>query len=420
MERYAIVGFGCAGYSCAKALREAGFSGEIHVFSDGNEAPANPMLTTYYASGKLKKDGLYPFGKLEGIIEALQLVYHADTAVVKLHAKEKRLELSDGTAETFDKILVSTGASPFVPLPAGYPAEDVYVMRTNADAERLRDRLENGDVRKAVVIGASMVGIKVVELLRARKIETVLADAAERIFPLAALPEISAELQSRLEARSVEQLYGAALKNVRKAENGIVVELGEREITVDIAVVCIGVRPRVSFIDPEEMDARRGIVVDENMCSAIEGIYAAGDCAAGCNIQNGRKQVIGLWANAGYQGRAAGCHMAGDCSEHKGEMLHNITHFMDMDFIGFGDVSTSGRRISFRKPDGSFRFEAIMDDATLACVNILDNHAISGAVKSYMTKRFLGECSPISLAQRAILIKSGLPMAVIKELEGEK
>lgn len=419
MEKYAIVGFGYAGYSCAKALREAGFTGEIHVFSDGSEAPTNPMLTTYYASGKLTKEGLYPFGNLEDIIGELRLCYHADTPVKKLLAKDKKLVFSDGSVACFDKILISTGAAPFVPLPDGYPKEDVYVMRTNADAERLRGRLQEDNVKKAVVIGASMVGIKVIELLRAREIEAVLADAAERIFPFAALPEISEELQARLDSHGVEQIYGAALKDIRKAENGIIVELNNTQVAADIAVVCIGVRPRVSFLDPHELEARGGIVVDENMRTAIEGIYAAGDCAAGCNIQNGRNQVIGLWANAGYQGRAAGYHMAGSCKEHKGEMLHNITHFMNMDFIGFGDVNAAGRRISFRKPDGSFRFEAIMDNDSLACVNILDNHAISGAVKSYMVKRFLGECSPISPAQRAILIKSGLPMTVIKELEGQ-
>jgi 3-phenylpropionate/trans-cinnamate dioxygenase ferredoxin reductase subunit len=418
MEKFAIAGFGCAGYACAKALREAGFSGEIHVFSDGFEAPANPMLTTYYVAGKLPADGLYPFGDLQTIIGELRLTFHAGVAVTRLYAGEKRLVFSDGTEGRFDKILISTGAKPFVPLPAGYPEDAVYVMRTIADAERLRSRLEKKDVRKAVVIGASMVGIKIVELFSEMKIAPVLADAAERIFPLAALPEISREIQTRLDAKGVAQLYGSALKDVCRTESGIAVKLGDRSIAADLAVVCIGVRPRVSFVDPEELDARRGIAVDENMRTSFEGIYAAGDCAAGCNIQNGKKQVIGLWANAKNQGRAAGYHMAGRCREHQGEMLHNITHFMGMDFIGFGDVNAAGKRLSFREPDGSFRFEAILKEDSLACVNILDNHVISGAVKSFMTKRFLGDNAPVAPIQRAVLIRSGLPNAIIHELEG--
>ena len=64
MERYAIVGFGCAGYHCARSLRENGFNGEIHVYTDTGRAPENPMLTTYVTAGRLPEEAGCPFGSL--------------------------------------------------------------------------------------------------------------------------------------------------------------------------------------------------------------------------------------------------------------------------------------------------------------------------------------------------------------------
>jgi 3-phenylpropionate/trans-cinnamate dioxygenase ferredoxin reductase subunit len=88
---------------------------------------------------------------LQTIIGELRLTFHAGVAVTRLYAGEKRLVFSDGTEGRFDKILISTGAKPFVPLPAGYPEDAVYVMRTIADAERLRSRLEKKDSGRRVI-----------------------------------------------------------------------------------------------------------------------------------------------------------------------------------------------------------------------------------------------------------------------------
>ena len=76
MERCAIIGFGCAGYHGAKALRTYGYTGEILVFTEDSEAPVNPMLTTYVAGGKLDAEDGFPFGRLEEIAGELDLKVH--------------------------------------------------------------------------------------------------------------------------------------------------------------------------------------------------------------------------------------------------------------------------------------------------------------------------------------------------------
>ena len=198
-RRYAIVGFGCAGYHALEALRQSDSQGEIHVFSELDQPPANPMLTTYYAAGRLPYEALFPFGTLEEVERKFSPVLHMDAPVAALEKDERALTLSTGERMAFDAVLLATGAQPVVPPLGVTVGERVLCMRTVADARRLRQRLEAGDVRSVTVIGASMVGIKIVELLPGGgAIACTLADLAERVFPLAALPDVSAEIQRRL------------------------------------------------------------------------------------------------------------------------------------------------------------------------------------------------------------------------------
>ena len=415
MEKIAILGFGCAGYHCAKTLRDEGFSGAIHVYSDTDLPPSNPMLTTYYAGRRLPWDGLFPFGSLEHIARSLRLRVRTGVRVTRLEGPGRVVELADGSREGFDAVLIATGARVFVPPLPHMPGRDVYVMRTPADALALRRRLDRGDVLRSVVVGASMVGIKVAELFQRAGIPCVLADQAPTLFPLAAAPEVGAELGARVEEKGVSLRLGRSLTALEETEGGLAVVLGEERLETDLVVLAIGTRPNLDFLDESGPRTDRGVVVNQRMETSLPGIYAAGDCASALNIQSGRNQIIGLWANAAGQGVTAAGAMLGRQVRYPGSMLHNITHFLDMDFIGFGDVNARGRVIRYRR--GGFSLYAVKDGEGLALVNIIDNHIISGVIKNYMTRRFLGHDEPISPMQKVILLRSGLSEQIIGLLE---
>ena len=103
----------------------------------------------------------------------------------------------------------------------------------------------------------------------------------------------------------------------------------------------------------------RGIVVDERMHTSAPDIFAAGDCCQGNNMQSGQTQIIGLWANAGVQGRVAGRNMAGAADETDGNILHNITHFLDMDFIGLGDNRLTGDTYTYTSRNKGFYLQDV-------------------------------------------------------------
>ncbi|MBO5999077.1 MAG: FAD-dependent oxidoreductase, partial [Lachnospiraceae bacterium] len=291
--------------------------------------------------------------------------------------------------------------------------------RTVQDAIALKEELDRNQHKTALVVGASMVGIKVVELLVNRGIRTVLSDMAQKMFPLAAYDDVAAEIAQRLEAKGVILELGNALQSVQK-DGGIyhcILNDGT-VVDADLIVLCIGTRANTGIVNTDEVHVGRGIIVDENMRTSDPDIYAAGDCCEGNELQSSNTMIIGLWANAAHQGTTAGANMAGAEAEFDGNFMHNITHFMDMDFIGFGDNRIKGEVLTSGNIHSGLFVEAVLKDHRLAGVNILDNYRISGAIKNYLYAVMENGEVDISPIQKGILIKEGLKPSFIEKLEG--
>lgn len=178
MKKVAIIGFGGAGYNATKEVRQREPETVIDVYSDTDIAPYDPMLTTYYVKGAIPYDALFPFGSLETIQNELNLNFHGNTPVTGLVPAEKKVQLGDGSEAVYDEILISTGASAVMPPLKGIDLPGVFKMRTAEDAVKLKNTLDEGNIKSALVIGASWVGIKVVEDMAAYNIPCTLVDGA--------------------------------------------------------------------------------------------------------------------------------------------------------------------------------------------------------------------------------------------------
>jgi len=419
MKHLAVVGFGCAGYHALAAIREADPTVKIDIFSETGEPPYNPMLTTYYVAGKLPYEGMFPFGTLAQIAERFDATFYTDSHVTHVDAKQRVVETADGEKRVYDQILIATGATAFVPPSLG-GVEGVFCMRTLEDAKQLRAALEKKAYQNAVVVGASMVGIKITELLHARGCKVTLADMAPHVFSLAAYPEFSEMIESRLTELGINLLFGKGISSLCRKENGMYV-LGfsdGSEMETELVVLNIGTRAATNVLDPQQVRIDRGIVVNERMETSAKGIYAAGDCCQAMNLQSGETQIIGLWANAGMQGRVAGWNMTGGKAENDGNIPHNITHFLNMDFIGLGDNRLTGDVYRYCDEKKRFYLQAVVKNGRPVSFNILDNYGISGILKAHLMKLLRGEEVRFTPQQRGQLRKFGLSSTCIDYLEG--
>lgn len=419
MQTVAIVGFGCAGYHATKAIRASGGEHVIDVYSNTGEAPCNPMLTTYYVSGKISEKEMFPLGDLEEIQQALKLHVLCNTPVVKLRAGEKTVVTADGREKHYDHIVIASGARAVLPPIKGLPEKGVYTMRTADDARCLAAVLDQG-INSAVVVGGQMVGIKVVELLHKRGIKTALVDMAEHIFPLSAMQSTAIVIEGRLKAAGIELGFGSALTGVKETEKGLVSCYADgTERCSDIVVFCSGIKANIPFVDFEELAVgHAAIKTDLHMRTNVPDVYAVGDCCETTDVLSGEDSYIGLWANAALQGRVAGENICGKESTYTGNLIHNITHYMDTDFISIGNCRAEGERLFWRSKDGSWQMEAILKEGRILAVNILDNADVSGAVKQVLLRRAARPEKAMSETEKMVLLRSGMPTSVIAKLGG--
>lgn len=419
MGKYAIIGFGCAGYYAAKTLSEQCPGSRIDVYSNTSEAPANPMLTTYYVAGKIPREQQFPFGSKEEILRELGIHLVEKTNVARVHARGRRVELEDGTNQTYDDIVIATGSTPLVfPIP-GRPEEDVYVMRTVEDADVFLERIHRG-MKSALVIGASWVGIKAIEALKAHGVpRTILADMAPRIFPTATLPQTAEEIHRYLEKdEGVELLFGRGIQAMRREADGIVSIFSDgTEVKTDVVALCLGMRSNVSCLDKEEIAIGRAVHVNSRMETSVPHIYAAGDCCEADELVTGQHMAVNLWANARMQGEVAALNIAGIPTEYQGNFLHNIAHFLNMDFVGLGDNRAQGEMVTYESPNG-WRLDMVVDGGKILCVNILENRGLSGPLKAILLKKLTNSTDRLNVDEIVALKNAGLPYKIIQIIEG--
>lgn len=422
MKKYAIIGFGGAGYNAAKEVRQRDPEAVIDVYSDTDTGPYNPMLTTYYVKGAIPYDALFPFGDLEAVKRELDLNIHTDCPVTGLVPEEKKLCFADGREAAYDKILISTGASAVMPPIPGLNLPGVFKMRTAKDAVALRELLESGQVKSCLVIGASWVGIKVVEDMAAYRIPCTLVDGAKWMFYVAAFEATAKRAQQDLEAKGVPVYCEQMLDHIEQEADGQLTAVMQngRRFTAGTVAVCIGVRMNVGFLKDSGVAMGRGVLVDRYMQTNYPGIYAAGDCCEAIDIQSGTHRNIGVWFNANKQGQVAGANMAGTPMEFDANVLVNLAHYMDYDFISIGDVSACRPTDEvYEYEDGRYYIRAVRDGKAIKCINMIGSADSNGIVKNAFIKAIENPEADLDIKTICFLKGKGFPDPFINFLGGK-
>lgn len=417
----AIIGNGAAAAEAILALRQNGFTAGIHLFADNEHPPYNPMLGTYLVSGAIPLERAFPFGDKRSFYEANAVTTHLGEAVVALDAEAQTFTTTTGTSHSYERCLVATGARPAVPPIAGLRealAEDgtgkrVFTIQTLADALHLKETAEtlgrtstNGPPRAAVV-GASFAGIKIASVLHDMGMQVTLVEREPSILPLSAHPDSARIMEHHLLEEGYELRLGAALSGVAPHSSGVRLDFGslpgaadpggaggtacedqEAQAEVDLVVVCTGNRPSLGFLKPGQIDTGAGILVDDELRSSIPTLYAAGDVAQGKNLMSGRHEIIGLWASARAQGRAAGRSMTGVPTGYRGSVPSNITHVGRLLFASVGCLRDYDHIETSRQGE-TYELRA-WQEGRLAGVNLINRCLSAGVTRQALLRAATG------------------------------
>ncbi|MFJ5699551.1 NAD(P)/FAD-dependent oxidoreductase [Arthrobacter sp. NPDC093139] len=294
MQTLAIVGASLAGLSAARAARAQGFAGRLIMIGDEHYRPYDrPPLSKDFLLGTITSQDLF----LETDDDGLQAEWLLGGGAVGLDAASRTVRLHDGSSVSADGIVIATGARARK-LPALDGLENVFYLRTIADAQGLTPRLVPG--QRMTVIGAGFVGAEVASAAASRGMEVTMINNAPVPFT-AQLGQDMGDLVAKLHlANGVDLICGAVIEEFHTGE-GVVTGLtlaDGRHLATDVIVVGVGAEPNTEWLDGSGVELGSGVLCDAMGRTNIPGIVAVGDCAAWFDKAYGGHRRIEHWTGA--------------------------------------------------------------------------------------------------------------------------
>jgi apoptosis-inducing factor 3 len=304
-DRIAIVGGGAAGFAAANALRRERYDGDIVMLSNDDASPVDrPNLSKDYLAGQapeewvpLRPDSFYTEQRIELRLRA---------NVTRIDTRSREISIADGSRVPYDRLLLATGAEPIrlsIPTTGQVP---VYSLRSLADCRAIIKRSEVA--RRAVVLGASFIGLEVAASLRAREIEVHVVAPEKRPMERILGPQLGDFV------RALHEEHGVVfhLEETASAIDGdrVVLKSGAT-LGADLVVAGVGVHPRTALAEQAGLALDRGVIVDAYLETSVPAIFAAGDIARWPDPHSGENIRVEHWVVAERQGQAAALNMLG-------------------------------------------------------------------------------------------------------------
>jgi NADPH-dependent 2,4-dienoyl-CoA reductase/sulfur reductase-like enzyme/nitrite reductase/ring-hydroxylating ferredoxin subunit len=350
-----IVGGGAAGNAAAEMLRREGYDGPVTMISADEFLPYDrPNISKDYLAGMapeewipLRPTDFYREQKIETL---------TNTSVTEIDVKSKHVTLSTGQSLGYGALLLATGAEPVRTKIPGGDLLHVCYLRTLADSRRIIERSKRA--KRAVVIGASFIGLEVAASLRQRKLEVAIVGKESLPLEKVLGRELGNLIRQTHEAHGVKFHLGRTPAAIQEGH----VQLDDGTILdCDLVVVGIGVRPDTVLAEKAGIATDNAVLVNEFLETNIPGIFAAGDIARWPDPRAGRIRVE-HWVVAERQGQTAARNILGArepfvappffWSNHFDVHIHYVGHGSGSDRATVsGDLKANDASVIFRDGD---------------------------------------------------------------------
>ena len=352
-DKIVIVGGGAAGFAAAEMLRRRQFRGSIVMLSSDAAAPVDrPNLSKDYLAGKAPEDWM-PL-RPDSFYDEAGIDLRLNTEVTGIDTKARHVITVSGGNVAYDRLLIATGAEPVrLPVP-GADQPHIHTLRSLADCRAIIDTAKG--VHRALVIGASFIGLEVAAALRARNIEVHVVAPEKRPMERILGPQMGDFVRALHEEHGVvfhlEDTVVAIEGHRATLKSGGVLEAG-------LVVVGIGVRPRLALAERAGLAIDRGILVNAFLETSVSGIYAAGDIARWPDPYSSENIRVEHWVVAQRQGQAAALNMLGQrekfdavsffWSQHYDVPINYVGHAEQWDEITVdGDIKTKDCLLKYK------------------------------------------------------------------------
>ncbi|MDU7966581.1 MAG: CoA-disulfide reductase [Paeniclostridium sordellii] len=349
--RVVIIGAVAAGMSAAAKLKRSKPEYDVVVYEKTDVVSFGACGLPYFVGGFFD-DPKNMIARAPEKFRESGIDLNIFNEVISVHTENKKLKVKNvNTGETFidsyDKLMIATGASSIIPPIKNVKLENVSTLKSLDDGVKVKELMNKDEIKKVAIIGAGFIGLEAVEAAKKLGKEVVVFQLEDRILPQVFDKEITDILESEIRKHEVDlrlEEIVSELVGETKVEK-VVTNKGEYE--ADLVIIATGVRPNTAFLKDTGMDMlpNGAIIIDEFGRTSIEDIYAAGDCATIQNIVTGQDSYVPLATGANKLGRIVGENLAGANNSFQGSLGSSCIKIMDMEAAATGLTETQASKL---------------------------------------------------------------------------
>ena len=311
-----IIGGGAGGLSTASNIRKYDDDAQITVITRDKNVAYSPCAIPYVLSGDVRNfDDIIMHQPEEYLERGIKVLTEAEVLEIDKDQKTIKYILTQDKMRYerelgYDYLVMATGGAPFIPPVKGANLKGVFTIRTINDGLKIKEWAEKS--RKAVVVGAGLIGLETAYGLKKMGLDVVVAEMVSQIVPRLLDPSMARLVQNYLEKEGIRVILGRSIEKIIGSESTEGILLGDEIIEADLVIMATGVRPETHLAEYLGCELGKwAIKVNEKMETSIPGIYAVGDCVEVTDAITGHPTQSPLGSTAVRQAKIAAKNIVG-------------------------------------------------------------------------------------------------------------
>lgn len=348
-----IIGGIAAGMSAAAKFKRLSPKDDVIVYEKGDIVSFGACGLPYYV-GDFFDDSREMIARTPEEFRESGVEIHTKHEVIDVDFSSKKLKVKNLITdeileESYDKLMIASGARAIIPPIKNIDLENVVTLKSMDDGNKLRELMANDEYKKVAIIGAGFIGLEAVEAAKHRGKEVTVIQLQDRVLQEVFDKDITDLLEEELRESGVELLLSETVVELIGDKKVSKVKTNKREIDADIVILATGVKPNTDFLKADEIKMLRNgaIVVDSYGRTSIEDVYSAGDCATINNLITGKEAYVPLATGANKLGRIVGENLAGQNNSFQGSMASSCIKVMSMEAARTGLSEKEVRDLGF-------------------------------------------------------------------------
>ena len=325
-----VIGGVAAGTKAAAKLLRQDRTAQVTVYTKSTDISYAGCGLPYYVGGDIETRDELIVNTPERYMGLTGAQVKTGMEATKVDPAAKTVTFANGEVVSYDKLVIATGAAPFVPNVPGKDLPGVFTMRTPDDAIGLRSYVDENKCRSAVVVGAGFIGLEIAENLLKKGLKVTVVDMASQVMPNLFDAEVADYIRRQLQAKGIRVVTGAGLEMVLGGEKATGIRTAVGGFEGDVVVMAIGIRPATAFLNDSGVEMFKGtIVVDKFQKTNLPDIYAVGDCAMVYNRLTGQGQWSAMGSTANITGRLLAKNLTGEAAPYGGCLGTGVVRLAD-------------------------------------------------------------------------------------------